>query len=203
MDSSKNTSVATQEMAEYASQLDTLANVNGGEEGAPPQQPAEPSISTVKRRLHLEEMGAARSTDTQPWSPFAKKPKSSLITATDIMNISFHPLHTSTQAAATAARALLDLSSTDSYTDEIARSFGMNTLTDDSPPPPPVNTPEIGHVTPPNDFSATLDDSDILTPSQVPPTPTDDSSAAVGEEQGVVDQHESMDTNVWGESTNS
>ena len=81
------------------------------------------------------------------------------------MNLSFHPVHTSTQEAATAARTLLELSSTDSYTEEIAREFAMNPLThDDSPPHPPVNAaaaaaaPEIAH-------HVILDDSDILTPS--------------------------------------
>ena len=93
-------------------------------------------------------------------------------------------------AAAAAARSLVELSSSDRYTDEIARDFEMKTLTV-SPPPPPPNTPEMQHVTPPNDD----DDSSILTPSQMPPT--DDSS--VVEELDVVDQHESMDTNA-GES---
>ena len=52
MDSSKNTSVTTQEMTEFARQLD-LANVNEGDVGAlaPLQQPAEPAITTVKRRF--------------------------------------------------------------------------------------------------------------------------------------------------------
>ena len=158
MDSSNSAFVSTQEMAEFDSQL--FGNTLDANEAAAQQQAVEPSINTVKRRLHLEEMGAARSRDTRPWSPFSKKPKSTTSSSsppTDVMNLSFHPVHTSTQEAATAARTLLELSSTDSYTEEIAREFAMNPLThDDSPPHPPVNAaaaaaaaaaPEIAHVT--------------------------------------------------------
>ena len=68
MDSSNSAFVSTQEMAEFDSQL--FGNTLDANEAPAQQQAVEPSINTVKRRLHLEEMGAVRSRETCPWSPF-------------------------------------------------------------------------------------------------------------------------------------